>query len=59
MTFVELIARTLAVSRNGRADEWEACRQDALLVIETCRSHFKAMPDADAIELTSPDSGGH
>lgn len=59
MTLVELVARTLAVSRNGCADEWDACREDALLVIETCRAHFKAMPDADAIELASPDSGGH
>lgn len=33
MTKVELVARTLAVSRTGRADDWRPFRADALLVL--------------------------
>lgn len=48
MTTVELIARALAASRNGRVDGWEECSADALLVIEICGAHFKVMPDPNA-----------
>jgi len=33
MTKVELLARTLAASRTGRADDWGPFRADALLVL--------------------------
>jgi hypothetical protein len=33
MTKVELVARTLAASRTGRADDWGPFRADALLVL--------------------------
>ena len=33
MTKVELIARTLAATRTGRADDWAPFRADALLVL--------------------------
>ena len=33
MTKVELVARTLAASRTGRADDWAPFRADALLVL--------------------------
>ena len=33
MTKVELVARTLAASRTGQADDWGPFRADALLVL--------------------------
>lgn len=33
MTKLELVARTLAASRTGRADDWGPFRADALLVL--------------------------
>ena len=48
MTKVELVARALAASRTGRADEWAPFRADALLVLAACGQDDGLLPRASA-----------
>ncbi|MBW8745043.1 MAG: hypothetical protein JF628_12000 [Sphingomonas sp.] len=45
MTKLELVARILAASRTGRADEWAPFRADALRVLVACGQLDAPLPD--------------
>ena len=58
MTKLELVARALAASRTGRADDWAPFRADAFLVLAACGQENAPFPDpraALAISLAAND----
>ena len=55
MTKLELVARALAASRTGRADEWAPFRADALLVLAACGQRDAPLPDhCAALTISRP-----
>jgi hypothetical protein len=48
MTKLELVARALAASRTGRADDWAPFRADAFLVLAACGQEDAPFPDDSA-----------
>jgi len=58
MTKLELVARALAASRTGRADDWASFRADAFLVLAACGQEDGLFPEpgaALAISLPAND----
>jgi len=51
MTKVELVARALAASRTGQAEEWAPFRADALRVLAACGQDDALLPGATAAPI--------